>query len=210
MSKTAVSLRPASMRPTIESLITQGATPPKKTSEELDRLDYNNSCGMHVVREVLKTPLLPSVSYRELSRYATHLAITHLRSLAEVMELESCMSEYRTAKSELEFRLRKFYDDSIEGAKRGYQPISRRANVHIWFWDESDKEQFLGVLEATELPSCILYPFTANALSDIAPRAMSRDCLAEYDVAYRFIRCFLVTVKSSSEDCSKLFAHGDG
>jgi len=200
-----VSVRPDSFRDSIESLIYNGDRPPKLSSSELDRLDFNNSRGIAAVKEALLDSPFQYVNYRELSRYATHIACGRLESDSSVLSLMDVVREYRANKKKFNQRTRKFYDDYLKAASFGYKPFVPQNNVHMWMWNSDEQDSVRSNLSMAGLPRHIFYAYVADALREIpALEVIAADLSDEYDMAMRFVGCFQAVVAHIIEELKRV------
>jgi len=202
-----MNMNPASFGYSIESLMAEGTKPPNQPSTELDRLAFRSRNSVYQVWEALKSEPIVGMSYRALSRYATHVAIQRFVFLPEVLELQEAYKQYVELRKSHTFsvNLRKEYTDRIETAAKGLKPTVIKSFVTLWFWDEADKDSFNGVVSSIELNQGILYLLCAGALSEIPAlgEQMVLELQAEYRAVMRALAWTLGAVKEAIKGLEK-------
>ena len=177
--------------------------PPHLTASELDQLEYNSRCGIAVVHEVLRNPPVQPVSYQRLSRCATNLAVKEMARMPVFGKLEEAWTYYGQAKRRHPQHVRKFFDDFIEMNSKGYQPFVKKANVHLWFWDDETKRRARKLLWAAHLPGSLFYAFIAHALTQLPDLGKAHDDLIdEYKLGLTFAERLLAVVEYARKACT--------
>jgi hypothetical protein len=176
--------------------------PPDLSAKELDELDFNNRCGIAVVHEVLRNPPVEYVSYQRLSRCATKLAVQEMAGMDVFGALNKAWTDYGQAKRRHPQRVRKFFDDFIEVNSKGYQPFVKRANVHLWFWDDEIKHRAFKLLGDAQLPKSLFYAFVAHILTQLPGLEQAeRDLSDEFKLGRAFARRLLVVIEYARQAC---------
>jgi len=182
------------MGDTIESLVVHGKLP-RRSSADLKLLDFDTDSGITAIAEVLRGKPLAGVDYRSLSRYATKVALTRMSALPALSELQTVYRQYLDARKDWEQSERLLVDESLWGLACGYKPFVH-SRVHIWFWDEDVKNAIFAVLLDSGLPKQFVYPFVADALSELPNISkMGEDLVMEHRRAMRWLSGFLGAVK---------------
>lgn len=190
-SKKPVSLRPSSFGQSIEGLLLSKETPPRLPNSEMSTLDLHND-GISSVKEALTIRPIPRLNYRELSRYASRVALGRMQSNQTIAELRVTRKKYLDNKIERPERIRKYYDDILSGLSFGYRPFVIAPDVHVWFWDDSDCQAFYSLVSEAGLPKKILYCFVADALCELSGLgAIASDLSEDYKQGIRYINWLL-------------------
>ena len=177
--------------------------PPHLTASELDQLGYNSRCGIEVVHEVLRNPPAQAVSYQRLSRCATKLAVKEMARMPVFGKLEEAWRDYGQAKRQHPQHVRKFFDDFIEMNSKGYQPFVKRANVHLWFWDDETRRRAFKLLWDAHLPTSLFYAFIAHVLTQLPDLGKAYDDLMdEYKLGLTFSERLLAVVEYAGKACT--------
>lgn len=200
-NKAGVSLNPKNFKETVEDMAFH-ARPPKYTSDEMDGLDFHNRRGLAVVKEVLEMRPVPSLSYRDLSRIALHIALDRISKNQTILALREKWPLYCEAKKNHPLWVRKQCDEIIEAAANGYQPFQKESYVHMWFWDAEERDALTGLISESHLPQSMLYAFAADPLSEIEGIGkVAEDLKLEYGIAVRSAGFILAAVEKATEEC---------
>jgi len=183
----------------IMQLIASGEKPPKYSSTELDKLDYHNT-GIAAVREALKEKPVPHMAYRELSRYASHVACTRMASLPILNDLKLAFEAYNIAKKPHNQKVRTEFIDRLDGESRGYAPYVAGVHIHVWFWSMEDKNAVLAMAGDAGVVSAVFFGFVADALSELPGLgAITQDLVYEYQRVLRHLDWVLNSVEYTTK-----------
>lgn len=179
-----VNLGSHSFETDILSLIEQ-AKPPKLPSSEMDTLDIH-TVGILAIKEALKAKPVPHKEYRELSRYATRVAISRMETYPAIVSLCNCRDEYVKQQKKLPQSLRKMWSDALRACSM-YRPFVSSGNIHMWYWDDADKQTDMRIRENAGLSLSVLYVFTAGALAELPNLdEIGEDLKREYERGTRY------------------------
>lgn len=180
-----VPINPSSFASDILSLIERGR-PPKLSSSELDTLNVHTA-GILAVKEALRAKPVPRIEYRELSRYATRAAIDRMETYPAVVSLRNDREAYIKQQLQLPQSLRKMWSDALRVTAL-YSPFVSCRNVHLWYWDEEDKQVDMRIREDAGLSLSVLYVFVAGALSELPDLdEVAEDLKREYDRGIKYL-----------------------
>lgn len=198
---------------TIESLIRSGSTPPKYKSSELD-----TKCRFHLNPGPESLHIALKAASREryfvggqvygaqiLCRYCGRVGLYRLIDYPDVKE---CSFIFCT----LQRRLADCTDAyiSVTGSRyvdslfRSYTPLLYK-DMHIWLWDEEDRQVLAGFSMTTGLPGSLLGAFMAGAMSELPSDTFGVGIVErlkrEYDVA---VKCLGRTVAAGRAELETL------
>lgn len=190
-----VDLRPSRHEYDVESLIFRGGKPPKLTDQELSLLDFHSPSSARVA-EALQNKPFPQVSYRELSRYVSHVAMWRMEDCETVQQISAGMTEYRENIKFCESTIRDWLGSSLRGLADGFAPIKYSGNVHVWFWSPEDADKLSSVSLTTGIPrNHLLLPFMAEVLSELGVLGqVAVDLKQEREVGLLFLGSYLTCV----------------
>lgn len=193
-SKQGVSFAPSLMGNSIESLLASGQKPPSYSNVEMRELDFC-APGIFSIAEALRDRPISSLSQRDLSRYATRVARERMESSTILCDLRKSYRCYLDIKKRSPLDIRRQYDDILWGLAGGYKPFMPRDNIHLWFWENSDKNAMFDICLEAGVQRRTLHIFVADALSEIGGLEQINDTLKiEYKFGLDFLKLFLVCV----------------
>ena len=200
--KTA-SLRPSDMGETIESLLAKEKLP-KRTDADLKMLEFC-TVGISAVGEAIRSKPIVGLDQRGLTRYATRVALARMESSEVVVRIRDKYSDYLNRKKDLAQIERRGIDKMLWGLACGYVPFVAENNVHLWFWDESVKNAITSICSDSGIPKRFIYPFVADALSDIGSLSrITEDLVGEYRYGLRCLEIFFGALDKAVLDISQL------
>ena len=168
--------------------------PPKLSAADMHLLDFH-TMGIAAVREALKMKPFAYLDYRELSRYASKLALDRMDSCPVIVDLKEARKDYHSRKAHLEQRVRQFYDDMLEGTTYGYKPFVPARNLHIWLWDNTVSEAVHASIGSSGIAQRSFFVFVADVLSELdSLGTVADDLKAEYLQGLRYFKHLLSDV----------------
>jgi len=100
--------------------------------------------------------------------------------------------------------IRKQYDDLLSGIARSYRPIAEAFGMHVWFWDDDDKNTITNLCSDTGLPMKMMLPFVAETLSEIsALDKIAGDLIVDSQFGMSFIKMYQAVLRQASLNISQ-------
>ena len=189
------SIKPSAMGETIESMVAHESLP-KRNGTEMEILDFH-TVGIAAVAEAIRDKPIAGLDQRSLTRYATRVALNRMEESSVLQELRTDYREYLDKKKDRPQIERRRLDKMLWGLACGYEPFISERSVHVWFWDEQVKNAILSICTDSGVPKRLLYPFVADALSEIGSLGRVVDDLTEeYRHALLCLSMYSVALKS--------------
>jgi hypothetical protein len=187
----------------VESLLAKGdPTLPLIPSADMSRLDLH-STGVYSLYETLMSKPIPTLEYRECSRYLSYVTTDRMSQMGMLDELPVAWNELDDTLANRKQNVRKYYQDMVGGARRGYSPFVVKNNAHIWFWDEDTMTRAMSMLRKAQLPYNLFFAFAADPLSEVGAVSDQRrsDLIEEYNQGVAYMSHVLAVIKWAVVDC---------
>lgn len=196
------SIRPSQMRQSVEGLSITFRLP-HYTPEQYHELHFSGDPGVYVVTEALRVNPISRFNQRGLSQLASKIIHERITQHPTIQAIRESRKVYNVISLDLPLSRRKRCSDLLFGYACHYKPFVV-ATTNVWFADAEEKSGVFSLLADCGLPAYFVYPFFADALSEIGSLStLATDLVEEYQQANICLTGYAAVLEQLLLDISK-------